>query len=68
MADEGKNHLPTRTTTLTLPLRPRVGGQEAQDAMASTVQTAIPPSLVSPGIQVEFHGDPSARPAPIYPQ
>ncbi|KAG7290917.1 hypothetical protein NEMBOFW57_000922 [Staphylotrichum longicolle] len=36
--------------------------------MASTVQTATPPSLVSPGIQVEFHGDPNARPAPIYPQ
>jgi [calcium/calmodulin-dependent protein kinase] kinase len=65
MADEEHNHLPTRATTLTLPLRPRVG---ARDTMASTVQTAIPPSLVSPGIQVEFHGDPNARPATIYPR
>ena len=66
MADEETNRPQARhAATLTLPLRPRVSDQ---DKMASAAHTAIPAGLVSPGIQVEFHGDPSPRPAPIYPQ
>ncbi|KAK4123193.1 kinase-like protein [Parathielavia appendiculata] len=34
--------------------------------MTPPAYTAMPLSLVSPGIQVEFHGDADAKPAPIY--
>ncbi|KAK3905843.1 kinase-like domain-containing protein, partial [Staphylotrichum tortipilum] len=59
MADRDKENLhQTRVTTLTLPPR---------DGAVAAAHTAIPPGLVSPGIHVEFHGDPGAKPAPIYP-
>jgi [calcium/calmodulin-dependent protein kinase] kinase len=65
MAGEGDDHSHTRLTTMTLPLRPR---SDDTSTMTPPVYTAVPPSLVSPGIQVEFHGDFSGKPAPIYPR
>ncbi|KAK4155914.1 kinase-like domain-containing protein [Chaetomidium leptoderma] len=67
MADQETHISQTQTklTTLTLPLRPRMGDQAT---MLSEIRTAIPPGLVSPGISVEFHGDPTAKLAPIYPR
>ncbi len=59
MADRDKENQQTRVTTLTLP--PREG-------VVSAAYTAIPPGLASPGIHVEFHGDPGAKPAPVYPR
>jgi len=58
MVDRDKENLhQARVTTLTLPPR---------DGVVTAAHTSIPPGLVSPGINVEFHGDPGAKPAPIY--
>lgn len=54
-----------RLTTYTAPLRPRAGGKET---MAPPALTAMPPGLASPGISVEFHGDPDEKPALIHPR
>ncbi|KAK3295571.1 kinase-like domain-containing protein [Chaetomium fimeti] len=67
MAGEGDHDV--RLTTLTLPLRSKpvdVDGNE--DALTPVIHTAVPPSLVSPGIQVELYGDPVERPGLIHPR
>ncbi|KAL2128060.1 hypothetical protein VTI74DRAFT_9776 [Chaetomium olivicolor] len=58
--DQQNHHLQVQPTTFALPLRPQEGSTET---MVSTAQTAIPPGLASPGISVEFHGDPEAKSA-----
>jgi hypothetical protein len=67
MASEEESHyLDARPTTLTLALRPRASNE---DIMTSAAVGAASPSLVaSPGISVEFHGDPEAAQAQTYPQ
>lgn len=68
MADEDENHQPhlrARTTTDTLPLRPHSGENET---MSPPALTAVAPGLASPGISVEFHGDPNEKPALIHPR
>ncbi|KAK4106088.1 kinase-like protein [Parathielavia hyrcaniae] len=66
-AEEDNNSPRTRLTTLTLPLRPQRGNENSH-TLTPPAYTAMPPSLLSPGIQVEFHGDGNARPAPVYPR
>ncbi|KAK0630703.1 kinase-like domain-containing protein [Bombardia bombarda] len=60
------SHHPRTPSTFSLPLRPRVMNRDKdddeQEAMASGAQTMSPTNLPSsPGISVEFHGDPDQR-------
>ncbi|KAK1773603.1 kinase-like domain-containing protein [Copromyces sp. CBS 386.78] len=64
-------HCPTTSTTFSLPLRPRLSG--IQSTMADPLEPHHPqtksPPLLSPGISVQFHGDPTGdgRPRPATP-
>jgi [calcium/calmodulin-dependent protein kinase] kinase len=58
-------HLQSLPTAHALPLRPGVSDNET---MTPPAVTPVPPGLVSPGISVEFHGEPEQRPALIHPR
>ena len=62
----GGPHCPT--PTFSLPLRPRLSGTQSTMANLLDEQTTSPP-LLSPGISVQFHGDPTdnGRPRPATP-
>ncbi|KAK4239972.1 kinase-like domain-containing protein [Achaetomium macrosporum] len=64
MADEEHRHPEIRPTTFSLALRPKASDR---DTMTPPALTALPLGLTSPGISVEFHGDPDVKPAQIYP-
>ena len=66
MAGEQNYDVHTRLTPLTLPLRSNP--VDGEDALTPVIHTAVLPSLVSPGIQIELYGDPAVRPAPIHPR
>ncbi|KAM7213364.1 Calcium/calmodulin-dependent protein kinase [Rhypophila decipiens] len=48
--------------TFTLPLRPRVNNLDAVMGAAPRTATVSATNLTSPGISIEFHGDPEAKP------
>ena len=60
-------HCPT--TTFSLPLRPRLQSTMADGVEADYPKTTPPTPLLSPGISVQFHGDPTEhiRPRSVTP-
>ncbi|KAH6636166.1 kinase-like domain-containing protein [Chaetomium tenue] len=66
MAGESNYDLHTRLAPLTLPLRSNP--VEEDDPLTPVIHTAVPPSLISPGIQIELYGDPAGRPALVHPR
>ncbi|KAK4169257.1 putative calcium/calmodulin-dependent protein kinase [Cladorrhinum sp. PSN259] len=64
MADEDHVTLRSRPATYTLPLRPRIDDSEPMAEPPNTA-SAVPRSLASPDISVEFHGEPDRQPHPV---
>jgi [calcium/calmodulin-dependent protein kinase] kinase len=67
LAMAGEEDHDVRLPALTLPLRSKTVDGDG-DALTPVIHTAVPPSLVSPGIKVELYGDPVMRPGLIHPR